>query len=286
MAKAMFKPRPVAPFMPNSVLNMDCLDMMASIRGNSVDMVFADPPFNLGKKYNSYDDSMPLDEYLEWTDKWLGEAMRILKPTGSIFVYNIPRLLVRTTPLLLKRAHFRHWIAWNSNGQPLGKTLQPAHYGILFFSKSKNSKFFDVRAPHKICRKCKTYLKDYGGKSHLRHNFGPLISDVWDDIHRIRHNIRRIEGHPCQLPVPLIERMILMTTDPDDYVVDLFCGGGSAGVAAIQMGRKYLGAEIDQIYSKMSAKKIQEAKPVKQNGEFVSVYLKKIYSVRDTYDPE
>ena len=276
--------RPPVPFKPYSVLNIDCLDMMAAIRDNAVDMVFADPPFNLGKKYRSYQDKLPLEEYLQWTDKWLGEALRILKPTGSIFVYNIPRLLVHTVSLLSQRAYFKHWIAWNSGGQPLGKTLQPAHYGILYYSKTKDGKFYDLRAPHRLCRQCGAYAKDYGGKAHMRHPFGPLISDVWDDIHRVRHNVRRIQGHPCQLPVPLIERMILMTTDPGDYVIDLFSGGGSAGVAAKQMGRKYLGTDIDKRYAEASAEKIKKARATKRNGEYVSIYLKKLCSVRSDYE--
>ena len=81
--------------------------MMAAIRDNAVDMVFADPPFNLGKKYRSYQDKLPLAEYLQWPDKWLGEALRILKPTGSIFVYSIARLLVHTVSLLSQRACFQ-----------------------------------------------------------------------------------------------------------------------------------------------------------------------------------
>ena len=64
--------------------NADCISLMKGMRKNSIDMVFADPPFNLKKKYTSYKDNLPLQEYIDWTDEWLKEAMRILRPTGSI----------------------------------------------------------------------------------------------------------------------------------------------------------------------------------------------------------
>ena len=263
------------------VHNRDCIELMLSMPSDSVNMIFADPPFNLRKKYKSYKDNLSFDEYMEWTEKWLKEACRILKPDGSLFVYNIPKLLIRTAPILNQYAEFRHWIAWNSNGQPLGKTLQPAHYGILFYTKTKNSKFYDVRSPHKVCRSCKEYLKDYGGKKHLRHRFGYQISDVWDDIHRVRHNSKRIDHHPCQLPVYLIERMILMTTDEKDIVVDPFCGGGSAAVASKQMGRRYIGTEIDKDYCLSARQKMHKATPVKNRDAYVSMHLNKVVSMRD-----
>ena len=265
----------------NKVHDVDCLELMRLMPTGSMSMVFADPPFNLNKKYTSYKDNLPFAQYMDWTEEWLTEACRILKPDGSIFVYNIPKLLTYTSAILNDLAEFRHWIAWNSNGQPLGKTLQPAHYGILFYTNNRNSKFYDVRAPHKTCRKCSAYLKDYGGKEHLRHEFGYQISDVWDDIHRVRHRSKRIDSHPCQLPIHLIERMILMTTDEDDVIFDPFCGGGSAAIAAKQMGRRYIGADIDKGYCDAASQRMVEAKQVKHGDAYVSVHLRKIVSMRD-----
>lgn len=259
----------------------DCLSYMRGLPTDSVDMVFADPPFNLNKNYASYKDNLPLHQYLDWTYQWLEESIRVLKPTGSIFVYNIPKLLTFTAAKLNELAIFRHWIAWNSGGRPLGKTLQPAHYGILLYSKTKDMKFYDVRAPHKRCRVCKEFHTDYGGKEHLRHPFGYLVSDVWDDLHRIRHRKRRIENHPCQLPVPLLERMILMTTDENDVILDPFCGSGTAAVAAMQLGRRYLGVDIDPQYFAATHEKLQNSHPVQENGAYCSIYLNKIVSIRD-----
>ena len=252
------------------VHHTDCITLMKSMRAKSVQTVFADPPFNLNKKYNSYQDNLELDDYMNWTQQWVAEVARVLKDDGSFFLYNIPRLLVQTVPLLNDLLEFRHWIAWNSNGKPLGKTLQPAHYGILYYTKTRQSKFYDVRAPHARCRKCDAYHKDYGGKEHLRHPFGYQVSDVWNDIHRVRHNCRRIDSHPCQLPVHLVERMILMSTDENDIVLDPFSGGGSATMAAKQLGRRYIGCDIDKEYVKAGNDKYREASSTKTpNGAYV-----------------
>ena len=260
----------------------DCIEMMQSIRAGSVQMIFADPPFNLNKKYNLYRDNMEFSEYLAWTEKWVLECCRLLRDDGSLFIYNIPKLLVYTAPILNEKLEFRHWISWNSNGRPLGKTLQPSHYGILFYTKTRESKFYDVRAPHPKCKKCGSFLKDYGGKEHLRHPIGYQVSDVWNDIHRSRHKKYRIENHPCQLPVHLIERLILMTTDNNDIVFDPFCGSGSAAVAAKQMGRRYIGCDIDSEYAKAANQKYKSAVEVKgEAGENVSMHLGQFVSVRD-----
>lgn len=267
----------------NKIIKGDCLEVLKKIPDNSVDMTFADPPFNLKKKYNHYEDSKEKQDYLNWCNDWMSEMVRITKPTGAIFVHNIPRWLSHYAEHLNKIAYFRHWIAWDSGGAPMGKTLLPNHYGILYYTKSKSHKdfkFYDIRYPHPRCRACDEFLKDYGGKKDQAHGFGPLLSDVWNDIHRIRHKKRRDE-HPCQLPIPLLERLILMTTDEGDVVLDPFMGTGTTAVAAKRLGRKYIGIELDSDYVKIAEKNVKAAKETKINGHFVSVYLGHIRTMRN-----
>ena len=180
----------------NKVIQGDCLEVMKNIPNNSVDITFADPPFNLNKKYKGYKDNREFHTYLDWCRQWIYEMVRITKPTGSIFVHNIPKWLTHYACFLNEIAYFKHWIAWDAPTAPMGKSLQPSHYGILFFVKDpKKSKFYEIRYPHKRCRKCGYLLKNYGGKKYGLHPFGPLVSDVWTDIHRIKHNKYRDE-HP------------------------------------------------------------------------------------------
>lgn len=265
----------------DQVIIMDSIEFMSKIEDNSIDMCFADPPFNLEKKYTSYKDQKPDKEYLEWCKAWLSEMVRITKPSGSIFVHNIPKWLTYFASILNEIAYFRHWIAWDAMSNPLGKTLLPAHYGILFYTKAaKGYKFYEIRAPHKRCRVCNSYLKDYGGKKDQMHPFGALVSDVWTDIHRIRHNVRRDE-HPCQLPIPLLERIVLMSTDPGDIVFDPFLGTGTTAIAAKTLGRHFIGIDIDPQYSEIAGNKLAKVQETKYKGYYVSYFLNTIQSIRD-----
>ena len=266
----------------NNILLGDAIEIMRQIPDNYVDMSFADSPFNLKKQYNSYRDNKTVEEYLSWSRLWLKELVRITKPSGSIFVHNIPRWLIKFANYLDEIAYFRHWIVWDAMGSPLGKTLLPSHYGILWYTKSpKGFKFYDIRSPHKRCRKCGNILKDYGGKKKKMHPYGPLLSDVWTDIHRIKHRKRRNE-HPCQLPIPLLERLILMTTDEGDIVFDPFVGTGTTVVAAKRLGRQYIGIDIDAKYIEITKQNLSKAVETKINDCYVSIYLNKILTLRDS----
>ncbi len=270
----------------NQIIQGDCLELFKDIPDNSVDMTFADPPFNLKKKYTSYNDSLEFQEYLKWSEQWISEMVRITKPTGSIFVHNIPKWLTYYATFLNKYAYFKHWIAWDAPTAPMGKSLQPAHYGILFYGKKpKGTKIYELRYPHKRDRKQGYLLKDYGGKKDKLHPFGPLVSDVWTDIHRIKHNKKR-DPHPCQLPVHLLDRLILLTTDEGDIVLDPFSGTGTTAISAKRLGRKFIGFELDKEYVEISKKKLEAVEPNYKLGEsWVSFYLKNVVTIiNDDWD--
>ena len=271
----------VSTYKDDDLIMGDCIEEMRKMPNDTFDMTFADPPFNLGKKYSSYKDGRVSDGYIAWCREWIEEMVRVTKPSGSILVHNIPKWLTYFSAILNEHAHFKHWIAWDAMSSPLGKTLLPAHYGVLFYTKeAKGFKFYEVRAPHKKCRACKEYLKDYGGKSDQRHPFGALVSDVWTDIHRIRHNKRR-DPHPCQLPVHLMERLILMTTDPGDVVLDPFLGTGTTAIAARALGRKCVGIDIDAEYIEIAKRKRDVVKETKLGEFHVSKFLGDAVTIRD-----
>ena len=266
----------------NRIILGDCLEVIKNIPDNSVDITFADPPFNLKKKYNGYKDNKEFNAYLVWCKQWICEMVRITKPTGSIFVHNIPKWLTCYSNFLNEIAYFKHWIAWDAPSAPMGKTLQPSHYGILYYVKDiKKRKFYEIRYPHKRCRKCGYLLKDYGGKKMSLHPFGPLVSDVWTDIHRIKHNKYRDE-HPCQLPIHLLERIILMSTDENDIVLDPFVGTGTTVIAAKRLGRRFIGIDIDEIYVNITKNKLsKELFNSKVGDVWVSFYLDEIVTIKN-----
>ncbi len=266
----------------NKITQGDCLELFKNIPDNSVDMTFADPPFNLHKQYTSYKDNLEFQEYLNWCEKWIAEMVRVTKPTGSIFLHNIPKWLTFYATYLNKFAHFKHWISWDAPTAPMGKSLQPAHYGILFYTKeAKGAKIYELRHPHKRDRKQGYLWKDYGGKKDSLHPFGPLVSDIWTDIHRIKHNSKR-DPHPCQLPLHLMDRLILMITDENDIVLDPFSGTGTTAISAKRLGRQYVGFELDKKYVEISQQKLDLITPNYKIGEnWVSFYLKGVVTIRN-----
>lgn len=265
----------------NQILQGDCLELFKNIPDNSIDCVFADPPFNLRKKYNSHKDTLLESEYILWCKEWIRECVRVLKDDGFIFLHNIPKWLTFYTAFLNEIAIFRHWISWEAMTAPMGKTLQPAHYGILFYSKGEvKNRFKEIRYPHKRDRKG-VLVKDYGGKKGILHPFGPLCSDVWTDIHRIRHTKNR-DKHPCQLPPHLLERIILMSSEEGDIILDPFLGTGTTAIAAKRLNRKFIGFEKDSEYCTIANKKIEAERFVSKIGEsYVSFHLNEIITLRE-----
>jgi site-specific DNA-methyltransferase (adenine-specific) len=266
----------------NRIVLGNCVELLRDIPDESVDLAFADPPFNLKKNYGVCNDKMGKEEYLAWSESWLKEMVRIIKPTGSVIIHHFPDWLIHYSAILNQYASFKHWIAWDAISSPYGKKLYPAHYGFLHYEKvSKSSKFYDTRHPHKRCTVCKETTKRYGGKKHNMHQFGALVSDVWTDIPRINNNKNRKEGHPCQLPLPVMDRLILMTTDAGDVVIDPFMGLGTTALSAKQLGRNYIGFDIDAEYVAVAQDSLCIIRETKLGEIFVSRTANKIWTIRD-----
>jgi|ACXJ01.1.fsa_nt_gi site-specific DNA-methyltransferase (adenine-specific) len=280
----------------DKIITGDALEIMKQIPDNTVDVSFIDPPFNLIKSYNSYKDNKGEQEYLDWSKKWILEMIRITKPTGSIFIHNIPKWLMEYYRVIMNEKehvkedspYFKHlrnlrvidWIVWNEPGSPKGRYLYASHYGILYLGKSNKTKFFNLRIPHKFCRTCHALLKDYGGKKAQVNAFGTILSDVWDDIHRYKHRKRR-DSHPNQLPEPLMERILLMSADEGDLVLDPMVGVGTTCIASKKLGMHYIGIDMDDNYCKIAREKLSKIEETKINGAHVSIFMNKVISVRN-----
>jgi site-specific DNA-methyltransferase (adenine-specific) len=231
----------------------DSLQLLRQIKADSIDCIFADPPFNLGKNYApGVKDLLPEDQYLEWTHRWLTECVRVLKPGGSLFVYHIPKWLFVIGGFLnaLDSVQFRHWIAIKmKNGFPIRGRLHPAHYGLLYYTKlGKKHKFHVVRSASPTCRHCKQLVRDYGGylKKYPK-NKGkvPLIrlADFWDDISPKIYRKNRPNA-VNELPSIIPERAITISTNKGDIILDPFAGGGITLSTAQLRGRYWIGCEL------------------------------------------
>lgn len=231
---------------------LDCMEFLPKIKSNSIDCVFADPPFNLNKQYGpSAEDSRTEQDYLQWTRKWLRECIRVLKPGGSLFIYNLPSWQIPTGAWLManKSLCFRHWISISmKNTPPRPGKLYPAHYGLLYFTKGKPKTFNkdSVRVALAKCRNCGAPLVDWGGYKDKLHPHGVNLSDVWTDTSPVRHKRYKVrETGVNELDPKIPERVILLTTNPGDLILDPFGGGGTTYRMAERHGRYWMGCEIE-----------------------------------------
>jgi len=221
------------------IIQGNAISELRQFKSDTVDLIIADPPYNLGKDYGNNHDLKGFDEYLEFSFSWLQEAHRILKPTGTIYVFMGVRFISYLYDILDRKLglYFNSWLTWHyTQGMGRKKGFSPRHDDILMFNKSENFKFRldHIRVPQKYFRK--------------RNNMsGANPGDVWSFSHVHYSNPER-ENHPTQKPEALIERMVLASSDEGDYVVDPFAGSGTTLRVCQQLQRKCDGIEINPEY--------------------------------------
>lgn len=260
----------------------DCLSFLHRVEvlhpNGLFDLAFADPPYNLAKNYGQWDDALADQRYLDWCNAWLDGMAATLKPGGSLFVLNLPKWAIHHAAFLGRRLDFRHWIVWDALSDPRGK-LMPAHYALLWFTKPGGKAVCNysplgekLRAgcvappdsPEYCLRpKCLQHRKGFG------HDAKVELSDIWTDIHRIKHKRDR-DAHPCQLPEKLLERIIKLATRPGDVVFDPFGGAGTTAIAALKLGRQFVVTELDPDYVRITQEKLAAMREhADMFGEFV-----------------
>lgn len=225
----------------------DCIDFLKSVETESVDLAFADPPFNLGKIYTSgIDDNVASDDYLQWCSRWLDEMGRTLKPGGALFLWNLPKWNLPLGSHLSKSLTFRNWISVDIKySLPIQGRLYPSHYSLLYFVKGKKPAIFHPdRLPTPCCRHCGGELRDYGGYKDKMNPKGVSLSDVWSDIPPVRHAKYKKRAANA-LALKLMDRIVTIASDPGSLVLDPFGGSGTTFVAAELNGRRWIGAELD-----------------------------------------
>jgi len=227
----------------------DVRKLLPHIRSESIDTVFADPPFNLSKVYGDrVNDNRSDDEYISWCKEWLAHCVRVVKPGGAIFVYNLPKWNITLGHYLTECGMmFRHWIAVNVKlSLPIPGRLYPSHYSLLYFTKGKPRTFKRIRTPIEVCRHCGKELKDYGGHRGAMNPKGVNLTDVWNDITPVRHwKFKSRKRTANQLSTKLIERVVQMTTRECDIVLDPFGGSGTTYDVCERLNRHWIGMEIE-----------------------------------------
>jgi DNA modification methylase len=256
----------------SQLLQGDCLDHLRSLPNNSVDFAFIDPPYNLGKNYNNYADDLSIQEYFSWCDEWINEIARILRPGRTLAVLNIPLWAIRHFLFMDTILEFQNWIAWDALSFPVRK-IMPAHYAIVCFSKGPSrplpglvdsSEEFNIFNWKKSFMPLEPLDEWYCLRASCVRQRNALgftdrgsLTDLWWDIHRLKHNSRRVD-HPCQLPPQLMYRLISIFTKPDEVILDCFNGTGTTTLCAHQMGRRYIGIELSEKYHQIAQDRHEE----------------------------
>lgn len=227
----------------------DCLDLMRQLDSGSVDLIFADPPFNLGKLYGAhYNDAVAESRYKEWTEEWIKEGARLLSPGSAFFLYNIPKWNMHNGAYMQSIGlDFRHWITIDIKfGLPIQGKLYPSHYSLLYFTKGKPRSFTRPRVPIQVCRHCGGDVKDYGGHRNKLHPDGLNLTDVWSDIPPVRHRGTK-NREANELSEKLLERVLDIASDPGDMVFDPFGGSGTTYAVAERQHRQWIGVELGDV---------------------------------------
>ena len=217
----------------------DALVELKKLPNFSVDLIVADPPYNLGKDYGKTKDNLEKKEYLEFSKEWLSECNRLLKPNGTIYIFMGIRFISYIYQILEDDLglDFQNWIVWHYT-QGLGKKkgFSSRHDDILVFSKGNSPKFNldDIRIPQKFYRK-------------INNMRGANPGNVWEFSHVHYCNENR-QDHPTQKPEGLIERIVLASSDENDLVLDPFSGSGTTLRVCQQLNRNGIGIEIHQEY--------------------------------------
>lgn len=227
----------------------DCLDLLPQMRDGCIDTVFADPPFNIKKQYGArFSDDRAAEDYLAWCKQWLDGCIRVLKPGGALFLYNLPRWNILLGAHAMGRGmEFRHDITVEmKNGFPIRNRLYPSHYSLLYLTKGPPATFRKIRTPIATCRHCRGEIADYGGHRGKMNPLGASLTDVWTDIPVVRHRRYKPGGRAANtLSTKLLDRVVELTTVPGGVLFDPFGGAGTSYAVAEAKERYWVGVELN-----------------------------------------
>lgn len=263
----------------NTIINGECISEMKKMPDSCIDLIIADPPYNLSKGGEwKWDNSVELqgmggdwkkvmqdwddftfESYITFTKAWLAEAKRILKPTGSMWIFgtyhNVGVINVTCQILGIEIINEVVWYKRNAFPNLAGRRLTASHETILWCNKGgkKRKYFFDYE-----------YSKSGDFSYDALKAPGKQMRTVWDISNNKEKSELAYGKHPTQKPVRILKRMIKLASRPGDIMLAPFSGSGSECVAAKMTGRKYIGIEIDDSYCEISANRLEH---VEQNGD-------------------
>jgi len=253
---------------PNTIVAGDCIKLLDQTLLPKVDLIFADPPFNIGYKYDVYEDRKAYDEYYAWTERWMKACAKVLKDTGSMWIAIGDEYAAEIRIIGRKMGlNLRNWVIWHYTfGQATQTKFARSHAHLFYWTKTTDHKAItfndmDVRVPS---ARQTTYADARANPK------GKLPDDVWSFSRVCGTFHERVKWHPCQMPEKVLERIIKVSSNPDDLVLDPFSGSGTTCVVAARLGRRYFGIDLSESYVKHSTQRIADTLEGKRRGTEIS----------------
>ncbi len=241
----------------NKIICGDCVEVLGKVRKPFADLIFADPPFNIGYKYDKYNDRQKRKNYIAWTKDWMGICKKVLKPNGSFYIAIGDEYAANVKIIADQLGLFmRNWIVWHYTfGQQTKNKFARAHTHIFYFVNDRENFTFNEHAV-RVPSDRQLYYKDRRANPK-----GKMPDDVWGEFSRVCGTFKERTGwHPCQMPENLLKRIIAASSNPGDCVLDPFSGSGTTAIAAYQLGRSYVGIETSQKYIENTKQRLAELK--------------------------
>ena len=230
------------------------------ILDSSIDLIFADPPYNIGKNFSGNIDKWESEEaYLTWCYEWLRLCVDKLKPNGSLYVMTATQFMPYFDLFLRKKMSILSRIVWSydSSGVQAKNYFGSMFEPILYCVKDKDDYTFNTE---EILVEAKTGSKrkliDYRKNPPQPYNSEKVPGNVWD-FSRVRYRMPEYENHPTQKPIGLLERIIKASSNKDDTVLDPFSGTFTTSFVAKNLGRKSIGIELEEDYVKIGLRRLQ-----------------------------
>ncbi len=253
----------------NKIIHGDALQALNEcVEDNSVDLIFADPPYNIGKDFAGCKDKWESDEaYLEWCYKWLDLCIQKLKPTGAFYVMTSTQFMPYFDIFLRKKLDILSRLVWyyDSSGVQAKQYFGSLYEPILFCVKDKKHYTFnsdDILVEAKTG--AKRGLIDYRKNPPQPYKTTKVPGNVWE-FPRVRYRMEEYENHPTQKPIALLERIIKASSNEGDMVLDPFSGTFTTAYVAQSLNRKSIGIELQEEYVKIGLRRLKLAQSY--NGE-------------------
>jgi len=243
----------------STLVQGDTIETMQSLDASTFDLVIADPPYNLGKDFGIGDIYKDIDTWKQWTEQWLGEAVRLLRPGGNILVHGIHNYACYVQVMLFELGlTYRRQIIWHyENGFTQFRNAPAAHYEpIIWFSKGPQSVYNPIYEPYASSERLK-YPITKNGKVWTPNPKGRRAGDVWriPVLAGKRFAAEKV-AHPTQKPLRLAQRIVKHFSEENERILVPFAGSGSECVASVVEGRTFLGIELNPEYIKIAESRL------------------------------